>query len=246
MKRSRGFLRNTMRQLGIAVRPLAGSFCWMFREYLSRMLLLDLVMGFVADCRIDGAYLEFGCADGGSLSDAFHASRRHRGLKNMQFLVFDSFEGLPEPCGLDAHESLRYRKGDFACSVETYRKNIRKRGVNVERVTLIPGWYSDTLTEELGRTLAITKAAVVWIDCDLYESTIPVLDFITRYIQDGTVVIFDDWFSYKGRLDRGEALAFTEWLGAHPSIIATEYHTVGRTIKAFIMQVRSAQPEAVL
>jgi O-methyltransferase len=232
--------------MGIAVRPLAAWFCWMFREYLSRMLLLDLVMGFVADCRIDGAYLEFGCADGGSLSDAFHASRRYRGLENMQFLVFDSFEGLPEPSGLDAQESLRYSKGDFACSVDTYRKNIRKRGVNAERVTLIPGWYSETLTEDLGRTLAITKAAVVWIDCDLYESTIPVLNFITRYIQDGTVMIFDDWFSYKGRLDRGEALAFSEWLESNPSIMSTEYHTVGRTMKAFIMQVRSGNPRSGL
>jgi hypothetical protein len=52
-----------------------------------------------------------------------------------------------------------------------------------------------------------------------------------------TVLIFDDWFAYKGRLDRGEAKAFREWLDANPSIQATEYHKSGRTMNSFIMHV---------
>jgi len=194
-------------------------------------------MGFVDDCRIEGCYLEFGSAGGGSLTDAFYAARRYRRLKAMLFFVFDSFEGLPEPTGLDADEFRRYSKGDYACNLDRYRQNIRNRGVDLDRVICIPGWYADTLNEELKRKLPIKKASVVWIDCDLYESTVPVLEFITDYIQDGTVLIFDDWFSYKGRLDRGEARAFKEWLARNPSIQATEYHKVDRTMMSFIMQV---------
>jgi O-methyltransferase len=48
---------------------------------------------------------------------------------------------------------------------------------------------------------------VIWVDCDLYESTVPVLDFITEYIQDGTVIIFDDWYSFRADPDRGEQKA---------------------------------------
>jgi hypothetical protein len=32
--------------------------------------------------------------------------------------------------------------------------------------------------------LPLKKAAIIMIDCDLYESTVSVLDFITDYLQD--------------------------------------------------------------
>lgn len=230
-------MRLLRRFLGTMLRPVSGRICNISREYLSRLLLFDIVMGFVDDCQVEGCYLEFGSAGGGSLIDAFYAARRYRRLNEMLFFVFDSFEGLPEPTGLDADEPRRYSKGDYACNLDRYKQTVRNRGVDLARVTCIPGWYSETLNGKLKRTLPITKAAVVWVDCDLYESTVPVLEFITDYIQDGTVVIFDDWFSFKGRRDRGEARAFKEWLAKNPSIQATEYHMVGRTMMSFIMQV---------
>ena len=70
----------------------------------------------------------------------------------------------------------------------------------------------------------IKKAALIWVDCDLYESTVPVLNFITDYVQDGTIIVFDDWFSFKGNLNMGEQRAFREWLKKNPSIRATEFH----------------------
>jgi hypothetical protein len=185
-------------------------------------------MGFVSDCKIEGSYLEFGCADGGSLADAFRASRRWR-LDNMKFFAFDSFEGLPEPTGLDADKFRRYEKGEFACNIDKYKRNIRIQGTDLKFVTIVPGWYDQSLTLEAKKNLPIQRAAVIWIDCDLYESTVPVLDFVTGYIQDGTVIIFDDWFSYKGRTDRGEARAFKEWLVRNPSFKANEYHKASRT-----------------
>jgi hypothetical protein len=207
------------------------------REYLSRQLLFDTIVGFVADCQIEGDYLEFGCFGGGSLVDIFHTMRGHDRLANVQFFIFDSFEGLPEPTGLDANEFRRYERGQFACSLDQYKANIRRQGVPIERVRCIPGWYDKTLNAELKINLPIKKASIVLIDCDLYESTVPVLDFITDYVQDGTVLIFDDWFSYKGRLDLGEARAFNEWLAKNPRIHATEYHKAGRTMTSFIMKV---------
>jgi O-methyltransferase len=230
-------MRTLRRLLARMLRPICRRICSLSQEYLSRLVLLDIVMGFIDDCKIEGCYLEFGCAGGGSLVDAFNAANRYRRLNSMPFFVFDSFEGLPEPAGLDAGESLRYNKGDFACNLDRYRQNVSSRGVDLARVTCVPGWYSETLNEELKQTLLIKRAAVVWIDCDLYESTVPVLEFITHFIQDGTVVIFDDWFSFKGRLDRGEARAFKEWLAKNSSIQATQYHMVGRTMMSFIMQV---------
>lgn len=210
-------------------------------ELLARQLLFDICTGFTVDCRVDGDYLEFGCAWGGSLVDMFASTQRHAELASRRFFIFDSFQGLPAPSGQDAGELVRYREGEFACSLDRYKANVQRQGVDLGRVTCVEGWYDQTLTAETKRKLAIEKAAIVLIDCDLYESTVPVLRFLSDYIQDGTILIFDDWFSYKGRLDHGEARAFGEWLAENPSITATEYHKTGRTMASFIMRVDKKQ-----
>ena len=42
------------------------------------------------------------------------------------------------------------------------------------------------------------------------------LDGIAPILQEGTVLLFDEWFSYKGNPTKGEARAFFEFLEAHP------------------------------
>lgn len=98
------------------------------REFLSRQLFLDMVMGFISDCRIEGSYLEFGSGHGGSLVSAFSAASRSPFLKKMQFYIFDSFEGLPEPMGFGGDDLRRYNKGDYACTLDQYKRNVSKGG----------------------------------------------------------------------------------------------------------------------
>jgi hypothetical protein len=43
--------------------------------------------------------------------------------------------------------------------------------------------------------------------------------------------------SYKGRLDRGEAKAFYEWLQQNPSIKANEFRRAGRGMMSFVLQL---------
>jgi hypothetical protein len=38
---------------------------------------------------------------------------------------------------------------------------------------------------------------VVWIDCNFYSSTRTVLDFVKPYLQYGTLMFFEDWFSFR-------------------------------------------------
>ena len=227
-----------------ALRPVSErlsrlGFLWLrrHREYLSRQWLFDTVAGFVDDCRISGEYLEFGCSSGSSLIDMSKSIKRYPRLANMRSFIFDSFEGLPRPVGIDADESQRYEPGEYACDLDQFRRNVVRGGVDLRNVRCVAGWYDKTLTPALKQELGIQKASIVLIDCDLYESTVPVLNFITDYLQTGTVLIFDDWYSYKGRLDRGEAKAFVEWLKLNPRIQANEYHKCGRTMMSFILQV---------
>lgn len=206
------------------------------RELMERYILFDTIMGFISNCGITGDYLEFGCAFGHSMADAFHIARCYP-LDTMRFHAFDSFHGLPEPSGLDADSFSPYQKGQYACDLDQYRLNLQTWDVDLHRVTITTGWYADALAESLKSQLNLKRAAVVLIDCDLYESTVPVLKFITNLIQDGTVLIFDDWFSYRGRNDRGEARAFREWLADNPHITANEYRRSGRTMTSFVIQI---------
>ena len=63
------------------------------------------------------------------------------------------------------------------------------------------------------------------------------MDFITDYIQDGTVLIFDDWFCFRGNPNRGEQRAFREWLKRNPSIKVSEFHKYGAEGNSFIVHI---------
>jgi len=196
-------------------------------------------MEFVQGSRLKGDYLEFGCYEGKSLISAFHFAQA-RGLKHMRFYAFDSFEGLPEIKGIDEVKDIDnyFTKGLYACDVNKFKNNLKRGGVDLNKVEIVPGWYDDVLNEETKKKLPINKAAVIWIDCDLYESTVPILNFITDYLQDGTILIFDDWFCFRGNPDKGEQKAFREWLEKNLSIKATEFHKFGWNGNSFIFNLQ--------
>ena len=200
-------------------------------------MVLRNSMNYVHGCEVDGDYLEFGVYWGNTFLAAYHNAQRF-GLKNMRFYGFDSFEGLPEITGVDKAGDCHYHEGQYSCTMEAVRERLASEGVDLGRTQFIKGWYDKTLTPETKQSLPIKKAAVIWIDCDLYESTVPALQFVTDYVQDGTIICFDDWFCFKGDPDRGESLAFKEWLARNPSFRAIEYRKFEAAGHSFIMNVR--------
>lgn len=108
---------------------------------------------------------------------------------------FDSFEGIPS-------EFHFAPKGTFSTSGEIPKLP--------ENVTIIKGWFEDSLPEFLNENPSL-KAGFVHIDCDLYTSTVTVLNHLESRFFDGTVILFDEYFNYPN-WQRGEYKAFTEWL----------------------------------
>jgi len=137
-----------------------------------------------------------------------------------QFFAFDSFVGLPK---VDQTTLPLHWRGEHAmgCAEDTFLANVYAAGIPRERVTTIPGFYDRVLTPELYQRYDLRRAAVVHIDCDLYESAVSVLDFIYPLLVGGTVIVFDDWFFYDGHPARGEQGAFHAWLGMHPDLVQT-------------------------
>jgi O-methyltransferase len=95
--------------------------------------------------------------------------------------------------------------------------------LDLKDVVTVPGFYDATLSADTKKRLNLSRAAVVMIDCDLYESTTLALDFVTDLLVQGSVLIFDDWFCYQGTPDRGEQKACRDWLTRNPQIELIDY-----------------------
>ena len=156
--------------------------------------------------QVKGDYFEFGIWRGKTFSYA-HKMRRRYGLPGVMLRGFDSFEGLP------AHEDTTdniWHKGQFAATEAEVRRLLRKNGIGEREYTLVPGFYSESLNEALDAQPMGVSAAIVYIDCDLYESTARVLAFIKKYLVNGSVVCFDDYYNNRGAPDQGEQRGLQE------------------------------------
>ncbi len=162
---------------------------------------------------IEGYYFEFGCHGGNTMRlayDSFHY------LFNWKYVGFDSFEGLPVIMEHDKQEI--WEKGKLSTSENDFIKSVVKNGMPREDLITVKGFYDDSLTEELKKKFLPNKAAVIYIDVDLYESAVPVLDWVKDFLQPGTILAFDDWNCFLGSPDHGERRAFREFREANPNL----------------------------
>lgn len=192
---------------------------------------------YVARCGLNGHYLEFGTYWGRSFFPAYH--RLKFWLRD--FYAFDSFAGLSAPLG----DETRFSGGDFAanaycCTEASFRAMARLAGVDEARLRVVPGYYSASIRGRSGRDFGIENrsVSVCVIDCDLYEPTRDVLDFVLPLLDDGALIYFDDWRLCRASPRVGERRAALEWLAAHPGIELVEFHRDHWQHQWFIFQRR--------
>lgn len=157
-----------------------------------------------------GDYLEFGVYNGTSLVSAFRETEA-MGLTHIRLFGFDSFQGLPPAAATD--DEGKWKPGAWRSELEFTKAVLEAEGVDQRRVTLVPGWFSDTCTPDTARRFKISKASVIMVDCDIYTSTKECLNFAAPLIADQALMLFDDW--HTGNLAAkhlGERKAFEEWL----------------------------------
>jgi hypothetical protein len=134
-----------------------------------------------------GLYLEFGVFSG-------HTINHIAGQVDKPVYGFDSFEGLPE--------RWRDNLGSGHFKVNGLPK-VR------ENVTLVKGWFDQTLPEFLKSHLG--DVGFLHVDCDLYSSTRTIFTCLAPRIKPGTVIVFDEYFNYPGWRE-GEFKAFQEFV----------------------------------
>jgi O-methyltransferase len=181
---------------------------------------------------VEGDYFEFGLWQGRTFLHA-HKMKRRYGGSGTKLRGFDSF------CGLPAHENFQdniWHAGQFACSEEEFRKILRRNGIMQNEFELVKGFYRDSLNEALVRQLDGVTAAIVYIDCDLYESTRDVLRFLEKFLVNGSIVCFDDYYNNRGAPDQGEARALSEFLAENGGLTFIPYFDYAPLGKSFIVR----------
>lgn len=191
--------------------------------------------------QVGGDVVEFGVFSGKSLALLARAQSFDTKGMTRRIVGFDSFEGLPS----SGETHPRWAEGACAeshgwhplllpgarvtpdvvrslfdaCALEPPLLEVGPFGVTLPRV--IPAKY--------------TEVALLHVDCDLYESTREALEGVRPALSDGAVVLFDDWFHFKGNPTRGEARAFGEFLEAHPEWGASHYRAYATFGNSYIV-----------
>jgi len=170
------------------------------------------IFDFLVDNRIFGDYYEFGCHRCRTFRMCLTEARKHN-LKNMSFYAFDSFEGLPEH---NSNTSVEiWKKGVLTTSENDFLKMTNSHNIYKNNIYTIKGYYENTLTKKLQKKYLDNgnKASLINIDCDLYESAVPIFNFIEPLLQEGTCIYLDDLFAgYKGSPNKGVFKAFNEYI----------------------------------
>lgn len=177
-----------------------------------------------------GHYLEFGVSRGTSLACVYQVLRE-ADISDARLIGFDSFEGMPP-----GSDQEGWQEGDFRSSRSATRRYLVSKGVDMARVDLVKGWFSQTLTAETRKRFGLTHASLIMIDCDIYSASVEALDFCLPYIGKQAVIMFDDWGEAERMGKIGQKEAFAEFLNANPSLHATELTGYNASSRVFHIQ----------
>ena len=200
--------------------------------YLNNSPLIRNIAKFIINECVVGDYYEFGVYRGQTLISFYKTiqsiakkrietgniigvqdntlQKREKILNGMSYHAFDSFEGLPD-LTLNDELSEDFSKGQYTSSVEELMHMAEKYKIPKDIIKIHPGWFNITCNESYAKKNNLPKASIIWLDCDLYSSAKDALNIFDTIVQDGTIIVIDDWFNFKGHPDRGVQRAFNDW-----------------------------------
>src|SRR5258708_4041578 len=182
------------------------------RLAVDKVLQFQRVWHYLSRAKVYGDYLEFGVYEGMCFNLSMRSAKKlvGQGLpRSPRFFAFDSFQGIPE--NNPTRDSGVFVKGTYSASLELFKKKIQKAQKGWE-VGIIPGFFNESLKPGVREEHRLKAAAFINIDCDLYDSTMDTLRFVTPLLQNGTVIYFDDWYFSGGNMNLGEPGACKDWL----------------------------------
>lgn len=186
----------------------------------SQKIALTLAVEYVYGAEVKGDIAEFGTAWGGTARIIAQSIAKHQrtpfeihGKKT--FYLFDSFQGLPAITDSSDKDMQHVKSGVWG---EGYFKDLSKeqlhklvsKSLPTDQISIHDGWFKDTLPDIPKET----KFSMLHIDCDLYLSTLDVLDYClsNQLISQGAIICFDDWNCNFASNDHGQRKAWWEMI----------------------------------
>jgi hypothetical protein len=193
---------------------------------------------------IQGDIVEFGVYTGRSLALLDYAYRLeintsiHRTTFDRNIKGFDSFEGIY------GSDHPRWHDGIFKYNHSYHPFLQNGERVTEEEVYSLFDYYSlskpkiyNGYFDVLEISSNIKKAAIIHIDCDTASATNKALEGCADALQDGTIVMFDDWFNNRGNPDKGECLGLYQFLHSYGlKFTFIPYFDYGTFCKSFIVR----------
>jgi O-methyltransferase len=190
---------------------------------------------------IEGDYFEFGVAHGNSMRAAElavkHSHFNSLGVKHItrNLYGFDTFENFIGGGVIDNHPIW---EGNLFSVPEKLVKRRFRRSRNVHLFKLDANLLDPELNEyEYSRFGIKRKAAIILFDMDLYGPTKSALTWVTDLIQQGTFLVFDEYFSFGGDQGKGEARALIEFVTENSNLILRDFGTYGVGGKIFVVDL---------
>lgn len=135
---------------------------------------------------VEGKIAEIGCYKGGSSCKFSIASA----IVNRKFVLFDSFEGIPENSEMNdynihGNDKVFFPKGSYEGTLDEVKNNIYKWG-NPQVCEYVKGFVEDTLPNNED------KFCAVYIDVDLASATKTCLKYLYPRLSRGGVLYSQD------------------------------------------------------
>jgi O-methyltransferase len=130
---------------------------------------------------VEGGVVELGCHEG--QSSVLIQKIIIESKSSKEFHIFDSFEGLPPPDGIDGSS---FKKGELTTTERAVMENFAKHNLPVPKIH--KGWFSDTLPKCLPR-----KICFAYLDGDFYESILTSLKYVYPRLTKGAICLIDDY-----------------------------------------------------
>lgn len=132
---------------------------------------------------VAGVYIELGVTTGKTINFIAALNPHHI------IYGFDSFLGNPEDYEKDGY---KYSKGIFGLKDPVQIPPV------LSNVKIIKGMFAESLPYYVEKYLRDQQVAFLHVDCDLYSSTNTALEILGPFIRPGTIIVFDDFYSYAG------------------------------------------------
>lgn len=194
-----------------------------FRSYIENLGLMGVALH---DPDLgQGAIVECGAWRGG-----MSAGMVESGGPMRRYYFFDSFEGLPPAQEIDGPGAMQWQAdtssptflNNCSASLEDFCQSIDMTGCPLENITILKGFFQDTLANFDPPPIAVLR-----LDADWYSSTMICLERFWDHVIVGGLILIDDYYAWDGC-----AKAVHEFLAKRQAPERIHQGPIGRT--AFI------------